>query len=166
MKKIYYLLMLAFMAISVSCNESNSSGDENGNANDNGNGNENTESVITTEAIIGTWKCVAYEGYDSDGEWNEIYDNPNEYWGFRFNTDGTGLDFEYYKGVTDAFEIEWTLSDNKLTLAFYDVDYYVKDEYEVEKLTSSELIIVEYWESEDGSDKEMEKYTYKKIADL
>ena len=152
--------MLAFMTIGVSCSENDASGDGNGG------GNENTGSIISPEAIVGTWKCVASEGYDSSGEWNETYDDSNEYWGFIFNADGTGLDFEYDNGETDGFDIEWLLSDNKLTITFYDFGSYEEDEYVVEKLTSSELIIAEYWESEDGSDKEMEKYIFKKIANL
>ncbi len=164
MKKIYYLLMLVSIALNVSCSESGPTGDENGN--ETGNGNGNSETVITTDAIIGTWKCVAYEGYDSDREWNETYDSPDDFWGFKFNADNTALDYECLNGEMDAVWVEWTLSDNKLTITFQDGDYYEEDEYEVEKLTSSELIIAEYWESEDGSNKEMGKYTYKKIADF
>lgn len=158
MKKIYYLLMAAFavMCVCPAC----SSDDEKDDKTENG-------ETITANAIVGTWKCVKCEGYEIyDGEkneWNETYDDPNDYWGLIFNANGTGTDYYYYEGETDSFDIEWTLSGKKLKISFYEEESYETDEYEVESLTSTQLVIVEYWESEDGREKEMEKYTYSRV---
>ena len=166
MKKIYYFLMATFVAVCMcaAC----SSGDEpinDGNSDNGGNGGNDVENGSTTAAsIVGKWKWVAYEGFDSTmGEWNEVYDDPDEYGGFIFNEDGTGLDFVYCDGEIDGFAIEWTLSGEKLKIVFEDLGEYAEDEYDVEELTSTKLVIVEYWSSPDGSDKEMEKYTYQRV---
>ncbi len=172
MKKYYYLFVVVFAAMSLcACSDGVGNGDNDGNPDrtEDGNGNGNADNGgddVEGVSVVGTWKCVAYEGYDSDGEWNEVYDDTNNYWGYKFNEDGTGFDFECEEGAIDAFEIEWAKTENKLTISFYDGDYHEMDVYEIEKLTSSEFVIVEYWKSSDGSITEMEKYTYQRVADI
>ena len=160
MKKIYYFLMAAFVAVCMcaAC----SSGDEpinDGNSDNGGNGDDNVENVPTTEApIVGKWNCLSCEGNDSDGYWKEVYNSPKYSWMLVLQGDGTGVIIEFHNNEqTSLDEITWKItSAGKIKMKFDEDD---EEEFFIEMPSSGTLILVSYWESADVK----EKYTFERV---
>ena len=95
------------------------------------------------DAIIGKWECVHSEGwYKVDGVINDEWSNPNTGWGWVFNKDGTGYNYE--EGYDDL-EINWTLNQNKITIDWADEDY-DGETYTIESASENELVLSFTWE--------------------
>ena len=146
MKKFSYLLMAAF---AVMCVCSSCSKDEDG--------------KIDSNSIVGTWKAVSEEGYSiCDGEkeeWNNPYDE-DEYFTVTFNANGTGSTVDIYGDETNKDDFTWRLSGNNLGIKF---EGETEEVGKVEKLTSTQLVVVYEWVSSDGKEKEYNKTTFTRV---
>ena len=95
------------------------------------------------DAIIGKWECVHSEGwYKVDGVIDDEWSEPYTGWGWIFNKDGTGYNYE--EGYDDL-EINWTLNQNKITIDWADEDY-DGETYTIESASENELVLSFTWE--------------------
>ncbi len=127
MKKTFNLLvaMFAIVAVCTAC----SKGDDGPNN--------------PADAIIGKWECVHSEGwYKVDGVIDDEWSEPNTSWGWVFNKDGTGYNYE--EGYDDL-EINWTLNQNKITIDWADEDY-DGETYTIESISEDKLVLSFTWE--------------------
>ncbi|MBQ5861823.1 MAG: hypothetical protein IIW65_06775, partial [Alistipes sp.] len=79
MRKAFNLLiaMFAIWAVCVACSK----------------GNDEPEN--STDTIVGKWECVKSEGWQkTDDEITDEWNEPNTGWGWIFNKDGTGYNYE------------------------------------------------------------------------
>lgn len=112
-----------------------------------------TELPITSDNIVGTWKIVkGEEGEIYEGEadsWTENYpDEDGWYYTFTFNEDGSFIYVEYIHGEESERDTgTYSVSGNKLTIA----DCYFADEYEIKKLTESQLVLFSSGATSEGS---------------
>ncbi len=103
--------------------------------------------------LLGRWSCYQDE-YWEDGEW-DVYDDYGDGEGLfimEFNADGTGGEFEglYLSQLNDEYSWDrftYKLKGSQLIVRLIDVG--VEGEFRVEKITSSELVLV-YQEEGEG----------------
>ncbi len=118
---------------------------------------------ITSDSIVGTWQIVkGEEGEIYEGEadsWTENYpDEDGWYYTFTFSKDGSCTVIEYRHGGESERETgTYSISGNKLTIT----GTYFADEYEIKKLTESQLVLFSSGATPEGSWKSTE--TYKRI---
>lgn len=94
------------------------------------------------DAIIGKWECVHSEGwYKVDGVIDDEWSYPYTGWGWVFNKDGTGYNYE--EGYDDL-EINWTLNQNKITIDWAYEDY-DGETYTIESASENELVLSFTW---------------------
>lgn len=95
------------------------------------------------DAIIGKWECVHSEGwYKVDGVIDDEWSEPMASWGWVFNKDGTGYNYE--EGYDDL-EINWTLNQNKITIDWADEDYDTEI-HTIESISEDKLVLSFAWE--------------------
>ena len=127
MRKAFNLLiaMFAIWAVCVACSK----------------GNDEPEN--STDTIVGKWECVKSEGWQkTDDEITDEWNEPNTGWGWIFNKDGTGYNYET---GCDDLKINWTINQNKITIEFADEDY-DGETYTIESASENELVLSFTWE--------------------
>lgn len=128
MRKAFNLLiaMFAIWAVCVACSK----------------GNDEPEN--STDTIVGKWECVKSEGWQkTDDEITDEWNEPNTGWGWIFNKDGTGYNYET---GCDDLKINWSIDQDKITIAFVE-DGYDTEVYTIESLSADklELSLVYTW---------------------
>lgn len=127
------------------------------------------DNKVEKDALVNTWELTYNEGFEAD-------DNDREEWSgtpkelgieetYTFKADGTGTEVyvEYDQSGNEIHNItnnfRWSFNDNNNTLSLkYSYD---TEEYTVEKLTSSEMILVQHEKDDDGYEY-FDKYTFRK----
>ena len=131
---------------------------------------DDDDNKIDPNQIAGTWQITLIEGWsvDNDGtrdEWSDSYpaiDDDNYYWIYSFDGHGKMKRVSYTeRGVNSSANGAYTISDNFLTIVEKDGDYEETQEFQIKKLTSSQLILFEH--RIDPEFTEEDTYTYKKI---
>ena len=122
MKKLFLFCLIAVAAAFVSCSKDE---DKAGN-------------------IVGKWEVYKAADIEGDQEFSEEYGQDGyHHWLFEFRSNGTGVDTkieEYYGGwQKDEYSFTYSASKKTLRIKYEDEDY--SDDYTIEKLTSSELVI-------------------------
>ncbi|MDE6482934.1 MAG: lipocalin family protein [Rikenellaceae bacterium] len=127
------------------------------------------DNKVEKDALVNTWELTYNEGFEvDDNDREEWSGTPKEYGiedTYTFNADGTGTNYyvEYDQSDNKTYEntnnFRWSFNDNNNTLS---IKYsYDTEEYTVEKLTSSEMILVQH-EKDDNGYEYFDKYTYRK----
>ena len=127
------------------------------------------DNKVEKDALVNTWELTYNEGFEAD-------DNDREEWSgtpkelgieetYTFKADGTGTEVyvEYDQSGNEIYQntnnFRWSFNDNNNTLSLkYSYD---TEEYTVEKLTSSEMILVQHEKDDDGYEY-FDKYTFRK----
>ncbi len=127
------------------------------------------DNKVEKDALVNTWELTYNEGFEAD-------DNDREEWSgtpkelgieetYTFKADGTGTEVyvEYDQSGNETYQntnnFRWSFNDNNNTLSLkYSYD---TEEYTVEKLTSSEMILVQHEKDDDGYEY-FDKYTFRK----
>ena len=127
------------------------------------------DNKVEKDALVNTWELTYNEGFEAD-------DNDREEWSgtpkelgieetYTFKADGTGTEVyvEYDQSGNEIHNstnnFRWSFNDNNNTLSLkYSYD---TEEYTVEKLTSSEMILVQHEKDDDGYEY-FDKYTFRK----
>lgn len=112
--------------------------------------NDEPNLPITSESIVGTWQAIHEKGYCiyDDGEesgketWSDDYpDEDGYYWTLTFDKNGTCVKTEYDSGKSYSVHYTYSISGNMLTLNYSGEDE--AEEYEIKKLTESQLVLFE-----------------------
>lgn len=121
MKKLKYLMAIAFMAVVVSAVSSC--------------GKENSDGEITSDDLIGTWQAEKYVD-ELNGE--EVYVDRMEYgdvYLWTFNDDGTCVEYDSYDDSFNYGSYFYSPEAGKLIIADEEV-------WQVKKLSSSTLVFM------------------------
>lgn len=120
--------------------------------------------------IAGTWQITLIEGWsvDNDGtrdEWSDSYpsiDDDDYYWTYTFDGHGKMKRVSYTnQGVNNSTNGTYTVSNNVLTIVEKGGNYVETQEFQIEKLTSSQLVLFEH--RIDPEFTEEDTYTYKRV---
>ena len=123
MKKLFLFCLIAAAAAFVSCSkDEDKAGEKAGN-------------------IVGKWEVYKAADIEGDQEFSEEYGQDGYRWLFEFRSNGTGVEteIEEYNGDWQNDEYSFTYSVSQKTLRIKYEDY--SEDYTIEKLTSSELVI-------------------------
>ncbi len=127
---------------------------------------------IAPGTIAGTWQITHEQGFciyddEEDGSgketWDEKYpDEEGSYWTLFFDQNGVCVKTDYdNSGESYSEHYTYSISGNKLTLTDSGEDEDEAKEYEIKKLTESQLVLVNTYEGE--SELEVNTETYKRI---
>lgn len=130
--------------------------------------NDDTNLPITPDTIAGTWQitheqgwCIYDDGEESGKEtWSDDY--PMEdgyYWTLTFDKNGACVKTEHDSGKFYSEHYTYSISGNVLTLNYSGEDE--AEEYEIKKLTESQLVLVNTYKGE--TELEVNTTTYKRI---
>ena len=130
---------------------------------------DDDDNKIDPNQIAGTWQITLIEGWsvDNDGtrdEWSDSYPaiDDDYYWTYTFDGHGKMKRVSYTnQSVNNSTNGTYTVSNNVLTIVEKDGDYEETQEFQIKKLTSSQLILFEH--RIDPEFTEEDTYTYKKI---
>ena len=152
MKKLFLIVAAMFVAVSFSaCSDDD-------------------DNEIDPNQIAGTWQITLIEGWsvDNDGardEWSASYpaiDDDDYYWTYTFDGHGKMKRVSYTnQSVNNSTNGTYTVSNNVLTIVEKDGDYEETQEFQIKKLTSSQLILFEH--RIDPEFTEEDTYTYKRV---
>lgn len=121
MKKLKYLMAIAFMAVVVSAVSSC--------------GKENSDGEITSDALIGTWQA---EKFVDELNGKEVYIDRMEYgdvYLWTFKDDGTWVGYDSYDDSFDYLWYFYSPEAGKLIIADEEV-------WQVKKLSSDKLVVM------------------------
>ncbi len=131
---------------------------------------DDDDNEIDPNQIAGTWQITLIEGWsvDNDGardEWSDSYpaiDDDDYYWTYTFDGHGKMKRVSYTnQSVNNSTNGTYTVSNNVLTIVEKDGDYEETQEFQIKKLTSSQLILFEH--RIDPEFTEEDTYTYKRV---
>lgn len=154
MKKLFIIVAALFVAVSFSaCSDED-------------------DNKINPHHIVGTWQITLIEGWsvDNDGtrdEWSDSYpaiDDDDYYWTYTFDGHGKMKRVSYTnQSVNNSTNGTYTVSNNILTIIEKggNRNYEETQEFQIKKLTSSQLILFEH--RIEPEFKEEDTYTYKRL---
>lgn len=127
------------------------------------------DNKVEKDALVNTWELTYNEGFEADDNDREEWSGTSKELGieetYSFKADGTGTEVyvEYDQSGNETYKntnnFRWSFNDNNNTLSLkYSYD---TEEYTVEKLTSSEMILVQHEKDDDGYEY-FDKYTFRK----
>lgn len=127
------------------------------------------DNKVEKDALVNTWELTYNEGFEADDEGRDEWSGTPKELGieetYTFKADGTGTEVyvEYDQSGNEIHnstnDFRWSFNDNNNTLSLkYSYD---TEEYTVEKLTSSEMILVQH-EKENNGYEYFDKYTFRK----
>ncbi len=126
------------------------------------------DNKVEKDALVNTWELTYNEGFEADDEGREEWSGAPKELGigetYTFKADGTGTEVyvEYDQSGNEIHNstnnFRWSFNDNNNTLSLNSYDTEV---YTVEKLTSSEMILVQH-EKENNGYEYFDKYTFRK----
>lgn len=127
------------------------------------------DNKVEKDALVNTWELTYNEGFEADDNDREEWSGTpkelgiEETYTFKADGTGTGVYVEYDQSGNETYQntnnFRWSFNDNNNTLSLkYSYD---TEEYTVEKLTSSEMILVQHEKDDDGYEY-FDKYTFRK----
>lgn len=127
------------------------------------------DNKVEKDALVNTWELTYNEGFEADDNDREEWSGTpkelgiEETYTFKADGTGTGVYVEYDQSGNETYkntnDFRWSFNDNNNTLT---IKYsYDTEEYTVEKLTSSEMILVQHEKDDDGYEY-FDKYTFRK----
>jgi hypothetical protein len=105
--------------------------------------------------LIGTWELVSVEGMDGN---MPIYEEETGISTFKSN--GTGTNKFEEDGETISISFKWKLNDDILSIAVEEDDW---ETSKIVKLTSTELIINEWYDEDDDENSSYLNHIYQKV---
>lgn len=127
------------------------------------------DNKVEKDALVNTWELTYNEGFEADDNDRDDWSGTPKELGFSetytFKADGTGTEVyvEYDQSGNEIHNgtnnFRWSFNDNNNTLSLK--NSYDTEEYTVEKLTSSEMILVQHEKDDDGYEY-FDKYTFRK----